>query len=274
MSKTIRNRTTRSIRDSTRSRRIRACTSGELGPSASISFPTRPDSGPKKPAPARNVTAKSTSPITIQSSPKSQNSALTTKPTPVRNAPRAKAVRKREAIHSTSSVNCASRSALRDARALSPKNCIIAPPPIQSTAKLMCRKSQRSYQVKTGSEELLELHRGAHVAVDLELPGHVGGRGILLTARDRLERLLGGVDRHVAVGGALRDLDGSVGQGPLPRAVARDLEDVRVVHAGGVGRVDTRLEGLEELAGLHRAASLPKGGSTPRSGPLGADAAR
>src|SRR5262245_10275863 len=184
MSKTIRKRTTKSIRVRTRSRRIRACTTGEVGPSAAASFPIRPASGPKKAAPARNVTANRMSPITIQSSPKSQNSALITRPTPVRNAPREKAVRNREAIHSTSCANTARRSGLSDARALSAKNCIIAPPPIQRTAKLMCRKSQKSYQVTAGSEQLLELQRGAHVAVDLQLAGHVGGGRVLVAARD------------------------------------------------------------------------------------------
>ena len=49
------------------SRIIRGPTSGE--PSA-VSFPMRPDSGPRKSRPAKKVVAYRTSAITIQSSPK------------------------------------------------------------------------------------------------------------------------------------------------------------------------------------------------------------
>ena len=62
--------------------------------------------------------------------------------------------------------------------------------------------------------------------------------------------------------------DARVGHVDLPDARALDVEDVRLVHPGRLGRVDARLEGLEELAGVHRRASLPKRESaTPRSEP-------
>src|SRR5258708_34951815 len=46
------------------------------------------------------------------------------------------------------------------------------------------------------SEDLLELHGRAHVALDLELARHVGRRGVLLARDDLLERLARGRDRR------------------------------------------------------------------------------
>src|SRR6476659_9372401 len=60
------------------------------------------------------------------------------------------------------------------------------------------------------SEDLLELHRRAHVALDLELAGHVRGGRVLLARDDLLERLDRGGDRAVAAGVALVDGDAAV----------------------------------------------------------------
>src|SRR5438093_3757903 len=108
------------------------------------------------------------------------------------------------------------------------------------------------------SEELLELHGGAHVTFDLELAGHVCGRRVLLAPCDRAEGLPRGANRDVRVSPALGHLDGPVGDVHLPHARAFDVEDVRVVHPGRLGGVDARREGVEELTWLHRRASLPK----------------
>jgi hypothetical protein len=107
-------------------------------------------------------------------------------------------------------------------------------------------------------EELLELHRGAHVTLDLELAGHVRGRRVLLTRGDRAEGLLGRTDLDVRVSPALGHFDGAVGDVHLPDARAFDVEDIRVVHPGRLGRIDPGREGVEELAWLHRRASLHK----------------
>ena len=96
-------------------------------------------------------------------------------------------------------------------------------------------------------KELLELHRGAHVALDLELAGHVGARRVLLAGDDLLEGLLGGLDRRVGVAAALGDRDLAVVDVDLPLAGAVDVEDVRVASCPRSSSVGPRLEVLEEL---------------------------
>src|SRR5262245_24672493 len=60
-------------------------------------------------------------------------------------------------------------------------------------------------------EELLELHRGAHIALELQLAGHIGARRVLLASDDLLEDLLRSADRAVgSVGHAVLDRDGAV----------------------------------------------------------------
>src|SRR5919201_1712669 len=87
-------------------------------------------------------------------------------------------------------------------------------------------------------EELLELHRRAHVALDLELAGHVGARRIQLARDDSLEVLLGARDRAIGVGrGALGDADAAVVDGDRPPACAVDVEDVGVGHPHRAGDV-------------------------------------
>src|SRR5206468_3928779 len=86
-----------------------------------------------------------------------------------------------------------------------------------------------------------------HVALDLELAGHVGGRRVLLAAHDLLERLLRRRDRAVRAVAALRDGDRAVVDVDLPRARAFDLEHVRVAHARRLRRIDPLLEPVEEL---------------------------
>ncbi len=53
-------------------------------------------------------------------------------------------------------------------------------------------------------KQLLELHGGAHVALDLQLPGHVGARWVLLARDDLREGLLGGGDNGVGIAHRLR----------------------------------------------------------------------
>src|SRR5205085_10834879 len=88
-----------------------------------------------------------------------------------------------------------------------------------------------------------------HVALDLELSGHVGACRVELAGDDALEALRGARDRGVgAGGGAFGDADAAVvdRDRPLPGAV--DVEGVGVRHPGGAGRVDPALQALEELA--------------------------
>src|SRR6476620_3735679 len=112
---------------------------------------------------------------------------------------------------------------------------------------------QPQARARCDSEELLQLHRSAHVPFDLELPGHVGAGCVLLAAGDLLERLLGGRDRDVAVVRAF---------GPLDAAV--DVEHVRVVHACGLGRIHAALETFEELPGAHGENPTSAGSSRSR----------
>src|SRR5690349_7369448 len=74
-------------------------------------------------------------------------------------------------------------------------------------------------------EQLLELHRRAHVALDLELAGHVGARRVLLARHDLLERLLGRRDHSVRVAPTLGHGDLAVVDVDLPLAGAVDVED-------------------------------------------------
>src|SRR5258708_35821938 len=76
-------------------------------------------------------------------------------------------------------------------------------------------------------EELLQLHRGAHISLDLELAGHVRGGGIEVACHDLLEVLVRGRDRAVGVAASFADADGAVvaGNEPLPRTF--DVEAVR-----------------------------------------------
>src|SRR5204862_367373 len=64
---------------------------------------------------------------------------------------------------------------------------MIAAPPTHVAAATTCRDLKNVYHVMPqfllrDLEELLELHRGAHVSFDLELPGHIGARSVLLAA--------------------------------------------------------------------------------------------
>src|SRR2546421_9328496 len=115
-------------------------------------------------------------------------------------------------------------------------------------------------------EELLELHRRAHVALDLELAGHVGARRVQLARDDPLEVLLRARDRAVRVGrDALGDFDLAVVDRDGPLAGAADVEDVGVRHPRGAGPVHPALEALEQLAhALGHGGSLAQGttGST------------
>src|SRR6266566_9637171 len=107
-----------------------------------------------------------------------------------------------------------------------------------------------------GSEDLLELHRGAHVALDLQLARHVGGRRVLLAADDLRERLPAGADRGVGVTRARRDGDRAVADVDMPVALALDLEEVRVAHACELRRVGAVGKGVEELACSHGSGLL------------------
>src|SRR3954447_18082765 len=100
--------------------------------------------------------------------------------------------------------------------------------------------------VYKGLEELLELERSSHVALDLQLSRHVRGRRIGLAASDLHQCLLAGGDRAIGVLCALGDGGGSVGHRDSPGTHAGDVEHVAVVHAGGLGRVNLRGELVEE----------------------------
>src|SRR5579864_8421325 len=96
-------------------------------------------------------------------------------------------------------------------------------------------------------EELLQLHRGAHVAFDLQLPGHVGARGVLLAGDDLLERLLRRRDGYVGVGTAFLHRHRAVVDVDRPLAGALDVEEVRVRHARRLRRIGARREVREEV---------------------------
>ncbi len=96
-------------------------------------------------------------------------------------------------------------------------------------------------------EELLQLHRRAHVALDLELPGHVGGGRVLLAVDDRHHRLLGGRDRRVGLAAAVGHLDLAVLDLDEPLAGTLDVEQVRVVHPGRLLGIGAGRQAVEEL---------------------------
>src|SRR5581483_11120600 len=97
-------------------------------------------------------------------------------------------------------------------------------------------------------EDFLQLQRGAGVAADLQLPGHVRRDRVLLPRGDATERLAADRDRHVGLRGALGDADGSVPHLDEPLPLALDVEEVRVVDAVDPRRVRPRLQPLEERA--------------------------
>ncbi len=149
MSKMSRKSTIRSARESAISRCIRAWTTGDVGPSVSASFASRPDSGPKKSEPARKVIANRSRPITIQSSPKPQNSLSITSKMPLTTASPEAGMNTRVPTHSTSCPNSAIRIGSVAFMILSAKNWIIAPPPTQIVAMATCANSRNSYQLTT-----------------------------------------------------------------------------------------------------------------------------
>src|SRR3954447_15774895 len=101
------------------------------------------------------------------------------------------------------------------------------------------------------SEELLELHGRAHVALALQLARHVGRRRVLLARHDLLEGLARRGDRCVCLPCTRLDVDRAVTDVDVPLALAVDVEHVRVAHPGELGRVSTRLEAVEEVLGWH-----------------------
>src|SRR6266508_3498139 len=111
-------------------------------------------------------------------------------------------------------------------------------------------------------KEFLQLHRGAHVALDLQLAGHVGAGRVLLAAGDLLEGLLGRRDGHVRVFGVLCHGDVAVLDVDLPRARTLDVEQVRVVHTGRLRRVDAALETVEKLPRTHGINPISVAGSS------------
>src|SRR5436305_2002783 len=140
--------------------------------------------------------------------------------------------------------------------------CTTAAPPIQMTAAVTWIHLKNVYQVMAPiesepaddgrrSEQLLELHRSAHVALDLQLAGHVGAGRILLAARDLLERLLRGRDHGVRILAAFGDAHLAVVDVYLPFARSVDVEQERVGHTGCLLGIDAALEGVEELLRGH-----------------------
>src|ERR671924_1463498 len=98
------------------------------------------------------------------------------------------------------------------------------------------------------SEQLLQLHRLAHVALDLQLSGHVGRGRVLLALGDLHERLGRCRDSGVGIAAVLGDGYVAVVDVNVPRARAVDLEPVAARHPGRLDRVDPRLQRLEELS--------------------------
>src|ERR671931_110217 len=138
------------------------------------------------------------------------------------------------------------------------KSTAPSPPP-----RLSASSTTASKRIKL--EELLELHRLAHVAFHLELAGHVGGGRVLLAAGDLHESLRRGGDRAIGVAAVLADGDLAVVDVDGPGAGAVDLEAVGRGHAGRLGRVDSRLQRLEELArALHRGRDYRTGSGSRR----------
>src|SRR3954452_7172528 len=98
-------------------------------------------------------------------------------------------------IHSVSAANAAVRSGSSEPSARSAKNWIAAAPPSQIVTQARCTNSRKLNQVRSTRpllravllEQLLQLHRVAHVALDLQLPGHEGGHRVELPAHELLE---------------------------------------------------------------------------------------
>jgi hypothetical protein len=101
--------------------------------------------------------------------------------------------------------------------------------------------------VRAALEKFLQLHCGAHVSLDLQLSRHVRRGRVLLALHDLLECVRGRGDRAVAARVALVDGDAPVRHLHRPGARALDVEDVRVVHAGRLGRVDPGGQAGEEI---------------------------
>ena len=103
---------------------------------------------------------------------------------------------------------------------------------------------------------------GTEVAVDLDLPGHVGGGRVLLTGDEPLEHL-GARVRIVdirPVGPAFGHDDRAGperGRSSFPRP--RSSKQVGLLDPDEIGRVDPGLEALEEVACGHWGATLPNG---------------
>src|SRR5947207_1951257 len=98
-------------------------------------------------------------------------------------------------------------------------------------------------------KEFLKLHRGAHVARDLELAGHVGGGRVLLAGNDLLEVLLGGRNRAVRVAVTLADGHGSALNRHEPLAGAVNVEQIAVLHLAELGCIRARRQVFEEVPG-------------------------
>src|SRR5262249_3077872 len=98
------------------------------------------------------------------------------------------------------------------------------------------------------AQQRLQLGRGADVALDLDLPGHHGGRRVLLAGHELAEDLLPLAEAHVRPAVALGAVDLPVVDRDEPRARVLDLEEVRVRDPGGLLRRDALGQGLEELA--------------------------
>src|SRR6266545_617944 len=149
-------------------------------------------------------------------------------------------------------------------------------PPTHTAAATTCTALKNVYQVMReieacasderngpfGLEQLLQLHCGAHIPFDLELAGHVGAGRVLLAAGDLVEGLLGRRDRHIRVFRVVGHRDISVLDVDLPLARALDVEEIRVVHARGLGGVDAALEGVEKLLCAHGSNPISAAGSS------------
>src|SRR5690242_11457887 len=101
--------------------------------------------------------------------------------------------------HSTSAAKSAVRRASSERSARSARNWIAAAPPSHTATAEMCRNRKtwnqlrsiavRFYNAVNGgasarSEKLLELHRRAHVALDLELAGHESRHRVQLAGHE------------------------------------------------------------------------------------------
>src|SRR3954469_21377891 len=90
--------------------------------------------------------------------------------------------------HSVSAANAAVRTGSSEPSARSAKNWIAAPPPSQIATADRWTNNRKVNQVRSTRglpsrgllEQLLQLHGGAHVALDLQLPGHEGGHRVQL----------------------------------------------------------------------------------------------